>query len=80
MCGNFDLSTNPFFILKSTKAPDKKDKRTTGASAVDLRKSGSKSWGEEVQMKATIKLTKRQKYNCSNWRFKARYSTFVLLY
>ena len=26
-------------------------------------------------MKATIKLTKRQKYNCSNWRFKARYST-----
>ena len=31
-------------------------------------------------MKATIKLTKRQKYNGSNWRFKARYSTFVLLY
>ena len=78
MCGNFDLSTNPFFILKSTKAPDKKDKRTTGASAVDLRKSTVK--GEEVQMKATIKLTKRQKYNCNNWRFKARYSTFVLLY
>ena len=41
-CGNFDLSTNPFFILKSTKAPDKKDKRTTRASAVDQRKSGSK--------------------------------------
>ena len=29
-------------------------------------------------MKATIKLTKRQKYNCSNWRFKARYSTLIL--
>jgi len=42
LCGNFDLSTNPFFILKSTKAPDKRDKRTTVASAVDLRKSGSK--------------------------------------